>query len=192
MARKVVHEQQVLIKAGSWRSGVPGAVALISAVAFVTGVFDSGVREMLGEVLIGTLISTVLFGALAWWARKSLVHRLRLLRTDSGAALELDGPRARASLGSLRYAHGVFWEWIEAGVARRRVPVVWVQIEGEGSERITVRKALGVTHAVPEWPRAAPLELSSARTFSGEPVPLERALSRLEAARSEPISLPAA
>lgn len=185
MQRKIVHEQQVLRKAGSWRYGVPGAVALISAIAFVTGVLDEGVREQLGEVLIGTLVSMVAFGALAWWARKSLVHRLRLVRGDAGALLELDGPRERASIGSLRYSHGVFWEWIEAGVARRNAPVVWVQIVGPRDERITVRKALGVQHAVPQWPRAAPSGPTSERTFSGEPVPLERELSRLEVPRCE-------
>lgn len=175
---KVVHEQAVLRRVGSWRYGVPGAIALIGAVAFVTGVFDSGVREMLFDVLIGSLVCAVVFGAIAIYARRSLVHSLRILKGD-GLTAVIEGPSVRVELTPLRYAYGVYSELITAGAARRNAPVVWVQMAGAGKGPIvTIRKALGIQHAVPDWPSVAPAFDDDAHVFSGEPQALQRALAR--------------
>ncbi len=185
---EVVHQQRVVGVKGSWRYGVPGAVALISAVAFVTGVFDEAVRTLLGEVLVGTLVSTIVFGALALYLRRGLVHELTVRRGE-GVALSVDGASVRVALEPVRYSYGVFVELVVAGKAHRNVPVLWVQISSGAGPVVTIRKGLGIQHAVPrDWPEVHPRIEDPAHVFSGEPLPLERALARAGAERAEPLA----
>jgi len=171
-----LHEQWILKRAGGSVAGIPGALALLCVIAFATGIIDPNVREDLAAALWGSLGGAVVFGALYFYVQRRLRRRLAVFRGDDGVRVEIEGRSSREVFGGgFTYEHGVFVEHIEAYVAARDAPVVWVQIRSSEGRTLTVRQALGIQHEVPAWPRKQFLERED-RVFSGDPVGLFDAL----------------
>jgi hypothetical protein len=175
MHEPILHEQWILRKAGGARADIPGALAILCAIAFGTGILDENVREMLSGVLWGSFAGIFVFGALWWWGRQRLRHRLTVHRTAGGIRVRVEGPTMQGDLGEVRHDNGVFIEHVDAHVAARDVPVAWVQFRSADGRTLTIRKGLGVQHEVPRWPNLEYRE-DAGRLFSGEPVPLYEAI----------------
>lgn len=176
MPTTLLHEQWISRRKGSYRSDIPGAIAIFALIAFFTGIVDEDIREQLWRFVWGSLLVALVFGALALWARRALRYHLQVFETPSGLSLRLSGPVSTLEFQSpLRFEHGLFEEHIEAFVASRTAPVLWIQFRDEQGRTLTVRRALGIQHEVPRWPELR-FEEDAARVFSGDPASLVRAL----------------
>ena len=143
------------LRAGEWRQGVPGGLALLCAIGFGAGIVDSGMREQLPEVIAAC---AVVFGALYLMGRRAQSRELVVGRDGQGAFVRLEG---RGELRApLSYSRGCYRERVDAGVARATVDVLFVRIDGRGGAPMIVRKALGAAfRAPPGWsPTSIPLE----------------------------------
>lgn len=169
----VLHEQILTPRTGTWRADVPGAIAILCAVAFATGIFDENVRQMLAPALWGSLGGAIVFGLLYRRMQKMMQHRLVVLRHEKEITIRIDGPRMQEEFGpGFTWNNGVFTEHIDAYVSARDAPVAWVQIQAKDGRIVTIRRALGVHQAVPPWPQRFPSHCLDTRFFSGQPVPL--------------------
>jgi hypothetical protein len=180
-ANLIIHTQSLTHRFRTSRSDVPGALAILCAIAFATGVVDEDVREMLAPVLWGTLFGTVVFGLIYWQVRRTRQHPLVVFRSHGECSVSIAGPAIREEFGpGFSWRHGVYIEHIDAYVADRDAPVAWVQLRSADGRTLTVRKALGVQHAVPAWPETK-YDENSQRVFSGDPLPLFSALTAANA-----------
>lgn len=181
---EVLHEQSLTPRTGTLRADLPGALAILCAIAFVTGVFDDDIREMLAPVLLSSFVGVIVFGFLYRRALKRIEHRLVVLRYNQEMTVRIDGPRMQEEFGpSFTWQHGVFTEHIDTYVSSRDAPVAWVQIRSNDGRILTIRRALGIHQDVPIWPER-PLEpCPDTQIFSGQPVALDDALFKQSSAR---------
>jgi hypothetical protein len=178
--RSLLHEQSITHRYRTLRSDIPGALAILCAVAFGTGIIDEDVRETLPLALWGSFAGTFIFWALFRYARRPLLHRLSVFGVNDEVFVSVDGPSIREEFGpGFSWSHGVFIEHIDAHVAARDAPVAWVQFRSKDGRSLTVRYALGILHDVPRWPEAQVYE-AEARVFSGDPIALHNALRAAE------------
>lgn len=183
-----LHEQSLVPREGTFRADLPGALAILCAIAFVTGIFDEDVRETLPTVLWGSLVGTIVFGVLFRYARQTIQHRFVLMRTNDEISVRIEGPSMTEEWGPGWVWHcGVFIENIEAYVAHRDAPVAWVQLRSPNGRTLTIRRALGIHQIVPDWPKAS--FVSSAEcVFSGDPVALYGALASMGPPARDPMA----
>jgi hypothetical protein len=176
--RAILYEVDVFAMRGRWRSDIPGALAILCAIAFGTGVIDRDVRADLPGLLWGSLPLGVALGALALWARRAIATRLRAF-TDGHVGLA--GPAGVEELrGPLAISYGRARELISAGASHRVVPVLWVSARAADGRAVVLRRAMGILDALPDaWPELPPP--AAARTFSSlalDPPRLLEALTR--------------
>lgn len=174
----LLHEQWITRRKGSYRSDIPGAAAILCFIAFGTGIIDADIREHLWAFVWMSLALGIVLSALALWARAGLRFHLRVYETPSGLMVNLSAPAPRPDIelhSQVRFDYGMFEENIDAAVASRVAPVLWVQFRDAQKRTITVRRALGIQHEVPAWPEHPCFEADS-NVFSGDPQALMRVL----------------
>jgi hypothetical protein len=172
----------VVPRRGRWRSAVPGMLAVVCAVALVTGAFDEDVRDQMGGVLLGALGGLIVFGTLYFVGRHSLRRPLTLDGMGEAAVLTVaGGPELR---GPLRVAHGWFPERMEAGVVAATVAVLWLFIQDSAGRSFAARKALGAAFGPPDgWPPCACPAMPNHICFD-----IETLRDALEKAGAQPIA----
>lgn len=169
----LLHEQSLTPRTGTLRADVPGAVAILCAIAFVTGIFDADVRETLAPALWLSFAGAIILGLLYRRLLKSMQHRLVVLRHEGEITIRIDGQRLQEEFGpGFKWHYGVFTEHIEAYVSSRDAPVAWVQIQSHDGRILTIRRALGIHQEVPTWPDRPFGPCAETRVFSGQPVAL--------------------
>jgi hypothetical protein len=153
MAEKPRYEVDVLARSGRWRADLPGAIALIAGIAFVTGVASADVRRDLFGTMLGTGAVAIGCGALFVLGRRSLLRRLTVARDGS---VRLDGTPPIAVPAPIAVTHGTVRELMIAGHARRSVPVLWVHLRGADGTTLLLTRAMGALDHVPRsWPTLA-------------------------------------
>ncbi|UJR83094.1 hypothetical protein [Sandaracinus amylolyticus] len=173
----VTFERGAIRKRGEWTYAVPGALAMLFALAFVLGVFDANVRAMLPEVLALSGVLALACAFLAWLARGRLRSVVQVGRDRAGAFVRIAGEReVRAPL---RYRVG----WHQEPVSTTVLPVLWVEVRGDDGPAITMRLTLGAIYRPPaDWLAGSPLSPAT-HELSGI-VDYARALDAIGATRA--------
>ncbi len=149
----------ILPRGGRWRADVPGAFAILFAIAFATGVVDGDVRNdpTLGWIVWGSLAGAALMFALArrgWYALRcvlEVVDRRVTLRRADGSTIDLGVPAA--------VAHGRLDLVLSAGKMARRTPHLWISITSGQGRVVRLQRAMGIADQLPaHWPIATPPE----------------------------------
>lgn len=166
---------RIVRKKGDWLPGLFGGLAILAAIALVTGLPDADVRAQMPDVLAGCGVALVVGAALYFLLRAQLVHVVEVQR---GEVVLLHRGRRVLSLLAPELTRGTFRELVDAGVARRVATVAWVSVSDRAGRRITVRKALGVHERVPDWPPAPLPPTAAEHLYAGDPTRLHDALAR--------------
>ena len=135
---------------------MPGAFAILFAIAWVTGVLSSDVRTdpLLGKIMWGSLAAA---GALFLLARRGW-YALRWVLTVDDRGVRLASKHETIDLGAPRsVAHGCFRMMLSAGKVHRNTPHLWIAITGANDRTILFQRAMGIADRVPtDWPEAPP------------------------------------
>lgn len=177
---RVLYRVDVLRKRGRWRTDVPLAFCMLFAIAFGTGILDEGVRELLAWPLAFCAVLAIVLAVAVWRIRKSVVSRLSVL---ADGRLRLETPRSTVELrGPLDVTFGRFEEEVDAGVHKRRVPVLWVRVASPDGLALAFRRAMGILDRMPaDWPEAS-IQADDAITYSSSMLDPLRLLEALQVA----------
>ncbi|HTJ47742.1 MAG TPA: hypothetical protein VL463_36850 [Kofleriaceae bacterium] len=144
----------VLPRRGRWRADLPGAFAILFAIAWVTGVTSSEIRTELGAFVWGSLAAAL---ALFWLARRGW-YSLRWVLTVDDRGVTLANKTSTIELGVPKsIAHGCYRMMLSAGKVHRSTPHLWIAVTSNDDRTIVFQRAMGLADHVPtDWPDAMP------------------------------------
>ncbi|MCE9579020.1 MAG: hypothetical protein K8W52_38200 [Deltaproteobacteria bacterium] len=151
MRGRPVYEVDVLARGGRWRADIPGAIALLAGIAFVSGITSAEIREMLLGWVLGAGALAIVAFALFLRGRGAL---LRLLTVARDGSVHLAGAAPIAVPAPIVVTHGCARELMIAGRMHRTVPVLWVHLRGADGTTLLLTRAMGVLDSLPAWPQA--------------------------------------